>query len=124
MKIIPVIKSATASAASPTTKMQGSPRTRARHASDGGWGLPGILVIGGAALEAGLITGLIFEHLEQSWEPSRGGIPARGDSLVLDHDKLYFCENGAVRTHTSPPVLPAHADGRGISLDVYKAVLR
>ena len=39
-----------ASAASPVTKMQGSPRTTAWHA-DGGRGLPCILVIGKAALQ-------------------------------------------------------------------------
>ena len=47
------------------TKMQGSPRTTARHADDGGRGLPCILVIGEAALAADLITQLIFKHLEQ-----------------------------------------------------------
>ena len=39
LKINPVITSA-ASAASPMTKMQGSPRTTTRHADDGGRGLP------------------------------------------------------------------------------------
>ena len=48
------------------TKMQGSPRTTARHADDGGRGLPCILVIREAALAADLITRLIFKHLERN----------------------------------------------------------
>ena len=59
-----MIKSA-ASTASPMTKMQGSPRTAARHADDGRRGLPCILVIGEAALAAGLLTQLIFKHFER-----------------------------------------------------------
>ena len=54
------------SAASPMTKMQGSPQTKACHTDDGGWGLPCILVVGKAALAANLITQLIFKHLEQN----------------------------------------------------------
>ena len=60
-----MIKSA-ASAASAMTKRQGSPRTTARHTDHGGRGLPCILVIGEAALAAGLITQLLFKHLEQN----------------------------------------------------------
>ena len=60
-----MIKSA-ASAASPMTKLQGSPRTTAWHADDGGRGLPCILVIGEAALAADFITQSISKHLEQN----------------------------------------------------------
>ena len=48
------------------TKMQGSPRKAARHADDGGRGLPCILVIEDAALAADLLTQLIFKHLERN----------------------------------------------------------
>ena len=65
LKMNHVIKSA-ASAASPMTKMQGSPRTTARHMGDGGQGLPCISAIGEAALAVDLITQLIFKHLEQN----------------------------------------------------------
>ena len=54
------------------TKMQGSPRTTARHADDGGRGLPCILVIGEAALAADLITQLILKHLERNLAAQTG----------------------------------------------------
>ena len=61
----PVIKLAV-SAASPMTKMQGSPWTTAWHGRWAGEGFPCILVIGEAALAAALITPLIFKHIESN----------------------------------------------------------
>ena len=58
-----VIKSA-ASAASPMTKMQGSPRPLSSACRAFVRGPPRILVIGEAALAADLITQLIFKHLD------------------------------------------------------------
>ena len=51
------------------TDVQGSPRTTARHADDGGRGLPCILVIGEAALATNFMTQLIFKHLERNLAP-------------------------------------------------------
>ena len=65
LKINPVSRSA-ASAASPMTKMQGSPRPPSPACRAAIRGLPCILVIAEAALEADLITGLIFKHLERN----------------------------------------------------------
>ena len=60
LKINRVIRS-TAIAA--MTEMQGSPQAMARHADDGGRGLPYRLVIGEAAPAVDLIMWMIFEHL-------------------------------------------------------------
>ena len=60
-----VIKSSF-SAASPMTKMQGSPRPPPSAWQAVVHGLPCILVIGEAAPAADLITGSIFKHLEHN----------------------------------------------------------
>ena len=75
LKINPVIK-LPASAASPMTKGQGSPRPPPSACRAVVRGLSCILVIGEAALAADLITGLIFKHFERNLAAqtaSRGG---------------------------------------------------
>ena len=105
--------------------MQGSPRTRARHADDGVQGLPCILVIEEAVLAADLITQLIFKHLEQNlatdWEgqsmPVVDGHPdltlRAGEGIQNVHlDLTYMADfrrfrhgNARVRIHCQPCLL-------------------
>ena len=80
------------------TKMQGSPQTTARHADDGGRGLPCILVIGEAALAAALITQSIVKHLEQNLAVQSVEFMALHDEtrLVLGHDGAELLMAGEV----------------------------